>query len=96
MNLGDEDVPLGDAPSVEIGDGDVPLTDLPTVDLGDGDVPLASLPAEEEEELLELGDEEVPLAMLPATGDMMGLWLAMSGLSAAGVYLKGKKREDEE
>ena len=58
-----------------------------------GEIP--KIPEVEEEPVVDLGDEEVPLAMLPATGDLSGLWLAMSGISAAGLFLTRKKREED-
>ena len=67
------------AASEEIGDDDVPMTDLPKED-----VPLEDIP-----------DEEVPLSDVPKTGDMSGLWLALTALSGsglAGLTLLGKKR----
>ena len=48
-----------------------------------------------EEPVVELAEEEVPLAMLPATGDMAGLWMAMSGISMAGMFLLKKRSEEE-
>ena len=45
---------------------------------------------------IEIPDEEVPLAAAPKTGDMSSLWSVLSGLSAAGMFLLGRKRKDEE
>jgi len=44
----------------------------------------------------EILDEEVPLAAAPETGDISGLWVALSGISAAGMVLLGRKRKEEE
>jgi LPXTG-motif cell wall-anchored protein len=41
-------------------------------------------------------DEEVPLANVPKTGDISGLWAVLSGFSAAGMALLGRKRKEEE
>jgi len=56
------------------------------------DPPLSDVP-ENEEEILE---EDPPLADVPATGDMTALWVAASAVSAAGVFVLGKKNKDEE
>ena len=45
---------------------------------------------------IEIPDEEVPLAAAPKTGDISSLWGILSGLSAAGMFLLGRKRKDEE
>ena len=45
---------------------------------------------------IEIPDEEVPLAAVPKTGDMSGLWNILSGISAAGMFLLGRKRKNEE
>ena len=45
---------------------------------------------------VEIPDEEVPLAAAPKTGDISGLWSILSGISAAGMFLLGRKRRDEE
>lgn len=45
---------------------------------------------------IEIPDEEVPLAAAPKTGDISSLWGILSGLSAAGMFLLGRKRRDEE
>ena len=63
--------------------------------IDDEEPPLANLP-DEEPPLAELPDEEVPLAMAPATGDASMIWMALSALSGAGLFLTRKKREDEE
>ena len=57
----------------------MPLTDVP-----EEDVPLADLP-----------EEEVPLAVLPATGDASALWMVLSALSGAGLFLTRKKNEED-
>ena len=44
----------------------------------------------------EIDEEEVPLADVPATGDMTLVWAAASAVSAAGLFLVGKKSKDEE
>ena len=63
----------------------MPLTPMP-----EPEVPLA--PAPELEEIL---DEEVPLANVPKTGDASALWMALSALSGAGLFLVRKKREED-
>lgn len=45
---------------------------------------------------IEIPDEEVPLGAAPETGDISGLWIALSGISAAGMLLLSRKRRDEE
>lgn len=45
---------------------------------------------------IEILDEEVPLASAPKTGDISLIWIALSGLSAGGMIVLGKKHEDEE
>ena len=45
---------------------------------------------------IEIPDEEVPLAAAPKTGDISTLWGLLSGFSAAGMALLGRKRKDEE
>ena len=45
---------------------------------------------------IEIPDEEVPLAAAPKTGDISSLWAALSSFSAAGFFLLGRKRKDEE
>ena len=76
------------APIVEIEEEEVPLVELPeiveepTVEIEEEEVPLAELP-----------DEDVPLAEVPKTGDRMGLWLALLGLSLAGLTLLKKKEK---
>lgn len=42
----------------------------------------------------EIPDEEVPLAAAPKTGDISLLWVALSGLSAGGLVMLNRKRED--
>ena len=61
------------------------------VDIEEEDVPLTDLP-EEAEEIL---DDEVPLAVPPKTGDASALWMALSALSGAGLFLVRKKREED-
>ena len=68
---------------------------IPPVIIEDEEPPLANLP-DEEPPLAELPDEEVPLAVAPATGDASMIWMALSALSGAGLFLTRKKREDEE
>jgi len=45
---------------------------------------------------IEIPDEEVPLAAAPETGDISSLWGILSGFSAAGMFLLGRKRKEEE
>lgn len=45
---------------------------------------------------IEIPDEEVPLASAPKTGDISLVWIALSGLSAGGMIVLGKKREEDE
>ena len=52
-------------------------------------------PAAQADEI-EIIDEDVPLASAPKTGDISNLWIALSGISAAGVILLGRKREEDE
>ena len=48
------------------------------------------------EDEIEIPDEDVPLADAPKTGDISGLWVALSSISAAGMFLVGRKRKEEE
>jgi len=41
-------------------------------------------------------DEEVPLADAPKTGDLTGIWAALSALSLGGFGLLSRKRKEEE
>ena len=70
----------------------MPLGELPA----EGTVPEESVPSEQPGGVVEIGDEEVPLAGVPQTGDLSALWMAMSALSAAGLFLTGKKGKDED
>ena len=45
---------------------------------------------------VEILDEEVPLAAAPKTGDLSGLWAAISGLSLGGITFLNRKRKEEE
>ena len=45
---------------------------------------------------IEIPDEEVPLAAAPKTGDISSLWTILSGFSAAGFFMLGRKRKEEE
>lgn len=47
-----------------------------------------------EEPVLEIPDEEVPLANVPKTGDISLIWAICSGLSAGGLILLNRKKED--
>lgn len=44
--------------------------------------------------LIDIIDEDVPLADVPKTGDLSTLWMALSGLSAGGLLLLNRKKED--
>ena len=57
--------------------------------------PVPPAPAVINEEI-DIFDEDVPLADAPKTGDISALWIAISGISAAGMIILGKKREDDE
>ena len=41
-------------------------------------------------------DELIPLAKAPKTGDLSGIWIAISGLSLGGMALLNRKRKEEE
>ena len=70
-----------------------PLNPAPELEeIPEEDVPLTALPEDDLEDLL---DEEVPLAMAPATGDVSAIWMALSALSGAGLFLTRKKRDEE-
>ena len=45
---------------------------------------------------LTIFDEQVPLAKAPKTGDLSGIWIAISGLSLGGIALLNAKRKEEE
>ena len=80
--------PTDPTPTIILPDENPPLSNLP-----DEEPPLAELP-EEDVPLAELPEEEVPLALLPATGDASALWMVLSALSGAGLFLTRKKREE--
>lgn len=91
---GRDDDPKPPAPSVDIPEEPTPLDPLPGEDvtpeqpIPDQDVPTTDLP-----------DEEVPKADVPKTGDAALLWLALSGLSGAGLAVltlsdRRKKNKD--
>lgn len=91
---GRDDDPKPPAPPVDIPEEPTPLAPLPGEDVTpeqpapDADAPLTDLP-----------DEEVPKADVPKTGDASLLWLALSGLSGAGLAVltlsdRRKKNKD--
>lgn len=91
---GRDDDPTPPAPPVDIPEEPTPLAPLPGEDVTpeqpapDVDAPLTDLP-----------DEEVPKADVPKTGDASLLWLALSGLSGAGLAVltlsdRRKKNKD--
>ena len=93
---GRDDDPTPPAPPVDIPEEPTPLAPLPGEDVTpeqpapapDADAPLTDLP-----------DEEVPKADVPKTGDASLLWLALSGLSGAGLAVltlsdRRKKNKD--
>ena len=91
---GRDDDPKPPAPSVDIPEDPTPLDPGPGEDVApeqpipDQDVPTTDLP-----------DEEVPKADVPKTGDAALLWLALSGLSGAGLAVltlsdRRKKNKD--
>ena len=55
------------------------------IEIPDEDTPLVDIP-----------EDDIPLADVPKTGDASALWMALSALSAAGLFLIRKKSEDEE
>ena len=60
---------------------------------GEGEVPVwFNL----DDEIVTIPDEEVPLAKAPKTGDLSGLWAAISALSIGGIGLLNRKRKEEE
>lgn len=79
-------------------DRSTPISDTPTPLAGipDDPTPLAMLP--EEQVPLAILDEDVPLASVPATGDISGLWYALTLFAGLGLMgmgaLNGKKRKD--
>jgi len=66
-----------------------PGTPNPGETLPDPDVPTGGEPE------VDLPEEDVPLADVPKTGDASMLWLAMSALSGAGLFVLRKKKDDE-
>ena len=80
--IADPDVPMNDLPGEE-----PPADGTPSEELADPDVPLADLP-----------DEDVPLSAIPRTGDVSGLWLALTALSGCALmglaFLSFRKREE--
>ena len=81
-----------------------PSTPTPTPDSGteipDPDVPTGELPDTpvEPEQPVDIDDPEVPLGEAPKTGDLLGLWLAlagMSGIGLAGIHFTSRKKERE-
>ena len=72
-------------PGTEIPDPDVPTGDQP-------DTPV------EPDQPVDIDDPDVPLSEAPKTGDLLGLWLALTGISGmglAGMRLTGRKKEQE-
>jgi len=97
IDTGDDDIILGDdddddkKTTGDDDDDDKKTTgddDDDTEDIQDEDTPLE-----------DIYEEEIPLADVPRTGDMSGLWLALSALSGSGLLVMTqlrKKREEEE
>ena len=63
--------------------------------------PTETAPTEDREPVaveveIEIPDEDVPLANAPKTGDISIVWIALAGISAAGMILLSGKRKDDE
>lgn len=93
---GRDDDPKPPAPPVDIPEGPTPLAPLPGEDV----TPEQPAPAPDADDpTTDLPDEEVPKADVPKTGDASLLWLALSGLSGAGLAVltlsdRRKKNKD--
>ena len=84
--------PVDPEPPVEIPE-EPPVDPEPPVEIPEEDVPTGETPVEPP---VEIPEEEVPTGDIPATGDASAIWMAMSAMSGAGLFLARKKREDEE
>ena len=66
---------------------EIPTQPVPDVEPTNGDLPIPDYGP------VTILDEEVPLANAPKTGDISGLWAALSFLSMGGMGLLNKKRK---
>ena len=73
-----------------------PGTEIPDPDVPTGDQP--DTPAEPERPV-DIDDPAVPLSEAPKTGDLLGLWLALAGISGmglTGIRVTGRKKERDD
>ena len=87
--------PATEPPATEPPATEPPATEPPATEPPVTERPVPPAPAVINEEI-DIFDEDVPLADAPKTGDISALWIAVSGICAAGMVVLGKKREDEE
>jgi len=71
------------------------VLDVEIPEPGEGDEPIW-FNLDMDDEIVTIPDEEVPLAKAPKTGDLSGLWAAISALSIGGIGLLNRKRREEE
>ena len=72
-----------------------PGTDIPEPDVPTGELPDTPV---EPEQPVDIDDPDVPLGEAPKTGDLLGLWLVLAGISGmglAGMHLIGRRKEQE-
>ena len=72
----------------------------PDEDIDDGNPPQGELPEESEEPDEDIDDGEPPMGDAPQTGDNLGVWLAVTAVSGAGLVgvigATRKRKEGEE
>ena len=71
-------------------DEEIPLSGFAVVELPLADV--SDTESDVEEDVL--FEDDIPLADVPKTGDASALWMVLSAVSGAGLFLLNKKRED--
>ena len=86
---------IPEPPATEPPATEPPATEPPATEPPATEPPAPATPVVVEGEI-DIPDEDVPLAAAPKTGDISALWIAVSSISAAGMIVLGKKREDDE
>ena len=94
-NEPEEPKTAGDEDTVKVEKKYTPTEPLPTEAPTEAPTEPPAEPQAQNDEI-EIPDEEVPLASAPKTGDISMIWVALSGVSAAGMILLGKKKEEDE
>ena len=101
----DEDIDDGNPPQGELPEESqepsVPVeSEEPDEDIDDGNPPQGELPEESEEPDEDIDDGEPPMGDAPQTGDNLGVWLAVTAVSGAGLVgvigATRKRKEGEE